>query len=82
MAGPYSMKANPRGGYDVVRSAPTVVAEGLKYIEAEALAYAMNAQNACLEGKPLVPPWPVGGFPTDNVKLDLRGWPDHLPPTD
>lgn len=69
MSGPYSMQGNPKGGWDVVRNAPTVVADGLKLGEAEALVFAMNTQVKLLEnyGKP---------------KLDMRGWPDHLPPQD
>lgn len=47
--GPYSMQANPKGGWDVVRNAPTVVALGLKLGEAEALVFAMNAQVKILE---------------------------------
>jgi hypothetical protein len=70
MYGPYSMRANKRGGWDVVRNQPTVVAESLKAAEAEALVFAMNAQVKTLESH--------GNKP----KLDLRGWPDHLPPQD
>lgn len=48
--GPYSIQPNPNGrGYDVVRSAPTVVSAELKQTEAEALAFAMNTQVRQLE---------------------------------
>jgi hypothetical protein len=67
VSGPYSMQANPKGGWNVVRNAPTVVADGLKLGEAEALVFALNTQTAILENRP---------------KLDMRGWPDHLPPKD
>lgn len=37
--------------WDVVRNAPTVISQELKLSEAQALAFAMNAQLAILEGR-------------------------------
>lgn len=37
--------------WDVVRNAPTVISTELKQVEAAALAFALNAQLARLEGR-------------------------------
>jgi hypothetical protein len=49
--GPYIIKPNPQRPelYDVVRSEPTVVSAALRFNEAEALAFALNAQVKLLE---------------------------------
>lgn len=49
--GPYSIRPNPNGfGWDVVRSTPITITADLKQTEAEALAFALNAQVRILEG--------------------------------
>lgn len=49
----YLVRANPKDPTkcDVVHMEPTVVSEALKPVEAEALAFALNAQVKHLEGK-------------------------------
>lgn len=49
----FVVRPNPRdpSKHDVVRMEPTVVSEALKPVEAEALAFALNAQVKHLEGK-------------------------------
>lgn len=48
----YTIKTNENGrGYDVVRNAPTVVADDLRLGEAQALAFALNTQINMIEGK-------------------------------
>lgn len=54
MEGPYTVVTNNTGairGYDVVRMAPTVIAKDLHLGEAQALAFALNAQIRKIEGK-------------------------------
>jgi hypothetical protein len=52
MQGPYTVVPNKDGrGYDVVRNAPTTIATELRLGEADALAFALNAQVLIIEGK-------------------------------
>lgn len=37
--------------WDVVRNAPTIVSEGIKRVEAESLAFALNVQARQMEGR-------------------------------
>lgn len=49
--GPYTIVPNADDrGYDVVRMAPTTIATELRQGEAEALAFALNAQIRMIEG--------------------------------
>ncbi|WP_368508134.1 hypothetical protein [Bradyrhizobium lupini] len=50
MEGIYTIVANKDGTYNVVRMAPTVISQGLKLGEAEALAFALSTQVRLLEG--------------------------------
>lgn len=47
----YTITPNQDGTFNVVRMAPTVVSQGLKLVEAEALAFALSSQARYLEGK-------------------------------
>lgn len=49
----YTTQRNARepDKWDVVRNAPTVISAELKQVEAEALAFALNAQAVALEGR-------------------------------
>ncbi|MBW7970989.1 hypothetical protein [Bradyrhizobium sp. BR 10289] len=47
----YMVVQNPDGEtFDIVRNAPTVISEGLKRGEADALAFALNTQHRRIEG--------------------------------
>ncbi|MGY3589318.1 hypothetical protein [Bradyrhizobium sp. USDA 4350] len=52
MADLYTIRPSKNGkGWDVIRNAPTMISTELREHEAEALAFALNAQVALIEGK-------------------------------